>query len=189
MFGLLLILLAHDYWVMPSNWVPAVDDTVYFTILSGHDFNHPENDILPRMVRSVSVKKPDGTVDTLESSLKFSYVPMEPGLYTVRVELGPKRLPKPRYILYTLIRVGNRGTLNLPEEFGEIQGNNEWVSVKQPLKLHFQTPTYVTILQNDGSEETLKGKTVVVNPKYAGPLLISLEKNKPVVSVFLEVIP
>jgi len=189
MYGFLLILLAHDYWVMPNTWSPAKGDTVHCAILSGHDFSHPEADILPKMIREITVQAPNGDLDTLEPNLKFAFLPRDTGIYTVRVELGPKRLSKPMYVLYTLIRVGGKGSLKLPKEFGETQGVPIWPSVGQPFMILFKMPTYVTVLEKDGSERTLYGKTVVIRPQNTGPLLISLEKNKPVISLFLEVVP
>lgn len=189
MYSLLLILLAHNYWVMPSIWSPALKDTVYCAILAGDNFSHPETDISIKMVRQITIAAPNGDLDTLDPALRFLFIPRDTGVYTIRVELGPKRLPKPRYVLYTLIRVGNKALLKLPKELGEIQGVPKWPAKNQPFKIRFHSPTYVTVLEKNGSEKTLHGETVVIRPQNAGPMLISLEKNKPVISLILEVTP
>ncbi len=185
----LLAILAHHYWVMPQTWSPEVGDTVWCIIQGGHDLQAPEIEISPKMVRSITVEDPDGTLDTLSPDLRFAFVPTKEGLYVIRVELGPRRLREPRYVLYTLLPLGSSASFRVPEEIGTASDPQNWPRRNQPLRLTLKVPTYATTLSWQGDEKTLKGQTLTITPKDSGPFLLSLEQVTPVLSLLFEVRP
>ncbi len=186
---LFFVLLAHHYWVMPQTWTPQVGDTVWCTLQGGHDLQAPEIEISPKMIRLVTVEDPDGTVDTLPPGLKFAFVPTKEGLYVIRVELGPRRLRSPRYVLYTLLPIGSSVSFQVPGEIGTVPDPQNWPRKGQPLRLTLKVPTYVTTLSWQGEEKTLKGQTLTITPKDSGPFLMALEQVTPVMSLLFEVRP
>lgn len=174
---LLVILIAHNYWIFLDDFSPSKGETISCKITGGHNFPDGEVNVSEKLVRIVRVIKPDDGEDTIGKASSFSFIPKLEGTYTIVAELGPRKFREPRYILYAILPVGEKSSFQIPESLGKVLAS-EWPRVGQNIKVVFEKHGDITLLDSRGKKMHLKAKEFSFKPVKEGLFLIALEKRE-----------
>ncbi len=143
-------------------------------IKGGHKFPNESVNIRKRAIRSFIIIDPDGKVDSLPTQQSVSLVVKKNGLYTAVVELGPKKLKNPRYVLYALINVGGKGEIQLPTNFGSIK-SSIWPYVGDTFNFFTKEPDTIIVFSEKRKMVFPPKERYRLCPDSRGPFLIILK--------------